>query len=392
MRYVSAALLGLLLATAATADGTPPPDRFRLRKLKLRGNTPDSEKALTSALEWLAKHQDSDGSWMCDAFDEHDPADDRCDGRGRPAHTTGVTALAVLAFLGAGHTDAAGGEAGMYAATVAKGLAYLASIQQEDGYVGLWTQSESVYGHAIAALALAEGCWLSAGARHRDAAAKAMRSILAARHPDGGWSYSRETEVGDASVTGWCAIALRTAQLAGLEPPPESLTGARRQLDMLTDLQTGRCGYRERGSEAFRPESLAKRFPASHSEAMTGVAVFAKIALGDDPLTGPGIPSGSQRLLAKLPRTDPAGAIDMYYWLWGSLAIHEVGSPAWPKWEPAMRRAIVKLQRTSGAEAGSWDPVDPWGAEGGRVYATAIVALTLETYYRYDGVFRKPAK
>ena len=26
---------------------------------------------------------------------------------------------------------------------------------------------------------------------------------------------------------------------------------------------------------------------------------------------------------------------------------------------------------------GSWDPSDPWGADGGRVYSTAIVAMSL---------------
>jgi hypothetical protein len=31
--------------------------------------------------------------------------------------------------------------------------------------------------------------------------------------------------------------------------------------------------------------------------------------------------------------------------------------------------------------------VDRWGFEGGRVYATAINALTLEVYYRYGNVF-----
>jgi hypothetical protein len=30
-----------------------------------------------------------------------------------------------------------------------------------------------------------------------------------------------------------------------------------------------------------------------------------------------------------------------------------------------------------GCGCGSWDPVDRWGAEGGRVYATAMNALTL---------------
>ena len=38
---------------------------------------------------------------------------------------------------------------------------------------------------------------------------------------------------------------------------------------------------------------------------------------------------------------------------------------------------------------GSWDPIGPWGNEGGRVYATAICCLTLETPRRYDRVHRR---
>ncbi len=36
---------------------------------------------------------------------------------------------------------------------------------------------------------------------------------------------------------------------------------------------------------------------------------------------------------------------------------------------------------------GSWDPIGPWGGDGGRVYSTAIMALCLEVFYRYDRVF-----
>ena len=36
---------------------------------------------------------------------------------------------------------------------------------------------------------------------------------------------------------------------------------------------------------------------------------------------------------------------------------------------------------------GSWDPKDPWGEEGGRVYSTALMTLCLEVYYRYPKVF-----
>ena len=31
---------------------------------------------------------------------------------------------------------------------------------------------------------------------------------------------------------------------------------------------------------------------------------------------------------------------------------------------------------------GSWDPLDPWGADGGRVYSTALLTMCVESLAR----------
>ena len=62
----------------------------------------------------------------------------------------------------------------------------------------------------------------------------------------------------------------------------------------------------------------------------------------------------------------------------------------WKGWNEAMKNALVPTQKLKkdGCTDGSWDSdVDRWGFEGGRVYAAAINALTLEVYYRYAHVF-----
>ena len=54
-----------------------------------------------------------------------------------------------------------------------------------------------------------------------------------------------------------------------------------------------------------------------------------------------------------------------------------------------MTTSIVANQRKDGtycAFKGSWDPLDPWSPEGGRVYSTAILTMCLEVYYRYERV------
>jgi hypothetical protein len=54
-----------------------------------------------------------------------------------------------------------------------------------------------------------------------------------------------------------------------------------------------------------------------------------------------------------------------------------------------------KRSGTDGCQVGSWDPsVERWGFEGGRVYATAMNALTLETPSRYPvlSAFKEPPR
>jgi hypothetical protein len=83
------------------------------------------------------------------------------------------------------------------------------------------------------------------------------------------------------------------------------------------------------------------------------------------------------------PRNDK---VDMYYWYYATYAMFQFGGKKWDKWNEALHRAVISTQRTGGCVDGSWDPVGKWGMVGGRVYATAINALTMEIYYRYKRV------
>ena len=54
-----------------------------------------------------------------------------------------------------------------------------------------------------------------------------------------------------------------------------------------------------------------------------------------------------------------------------------------------MKKALTENQNSNPKLClyGSWDPEEcVWGEKGGRVYTTAIGALTLEVYYRYGKI------
>ncbi len=99
--------------------------------------------------------------------------------------------------------------------------------------------------------------------------------------------------------------------------------------------------------------------------------------------------AGTDLLVADPPRWD-GNKVDVTYWFWASLALFQFDGPSGPKWQawnPALKKALVETQAASGDKAGSWEPVSRWSMEGGRVFVTAMNALTLEVYYRYANVF-----
>jgi hypothetical protein len=188
-------------------------------------------------------------------------------------------------------------------------------------------------------------------------------------------------------------MALKSAALTNAGNPKarlaydeEAFDGIRTWIDKVTD-EHGRVGYLTRGSGPARTPEMVDRFPGEKSESMTAVGVLARIFLGDDPKASEPIRKGVERCLERLPSWQEDGSIDMYYWYYATLAMFQVGGDAWGKWLGALKTAVVDTQRKDGAYCdlkGSWDPKDPWGPDGGRVYATATLALCLEAYYRYE--------
>jgi hypothetical protein len=132
------------------------------------------------------------------------------------------------------------------------------------------------------------------------------------------------------------------------------------------------------------------KFPGRNSESMTAVGVLVRIfgdrTLADDPM----IAKGAELMSNCVPLWNTeTGHIDFYYWYYGTLAMFQVGGAHWDKWNDAIKTAIIDHQRSdpNQDEFGSWDPVDPWGGIGGRIYSTTLNCLSMEVYYRYPRVF-----
>ena len=194
----------------------------------------------------------------------------------------------------------------------------------------------------------------------------------------------------DTSVTGWMVMALKSGAFGGLDIDPDAFEGARAYIDKMTDPDFGVVGYLQPGGSVARPEGLQDKFPAEKSQSMTAIGILTRIFLGENPKASRMIKKGADQCLKLVPVWDTEdGSIDMYYWYYATLALYQVGGSTWKTWNKAMVTSIVKNQfpRGSGSRTGSWDPIGPWGPDGGRVYSTATLVMCLEVYYRYDRVF-----
>ncbi|MCW8132997.1 MAG: terpene cyclase/mutase family protein, partial [Planctomycetota bacterium] len=340
------------------------------------------------ALEWLARHQEADGSWSVR----------KTEGRGSGGSIDwdpGLTGLATLAFLGAGHTE----KVGKYKETVRKAIAWMISQQNADGAIGAdpkWREHHGGFGyhHAICGMALAEASAMGREPKTKEAAQKAVTYTCEKyQYGDGsdklGFRYSPKAAVGDVSVTGWYIMQLKSAKIAGLHVDPASFEGALKFLDSREqdpakvkkeddgyDTGRHRYGYTERGAMVNT----------------TSIGILCRLYLGAKPEEVHGAALWLLRTNAPAWKADlgvaNGGGWPMYYMYYTTLTMFQTGGDVWKEWNTALKQTLLNNQRKDGDADGSWDPLSDWEKNAGRAYTTALGAMCLEVYYRYMPLYR----
>ena len=350
------------------------------------GGGKQTAAAIEAGLEWLKNHQDEDGKWDCDQFMKHDENGEPCDGPGNGVHDVGVTGLALLAFLGDGSTM----RAGPYKDTIKSGIKWLREQQnEENGLFGTNASNDFLYGHAIATYAMCEAYGLSNYTLLKNNAQKAINYLEYHRNPYAVWRYQPRDNDNDLSVSGWCIMAYESAKYFKLQVNDAAIKIAETWMDQVTDAN-GRAGYSKAGEPSSRHVGdHMTRFPPEKGEAMTAVSLFCRFFMGQDPKEKPTMKQAADLIKMKPPMWDTkSGSIDHYYWYYATYAMFQMGGQYWKDWSSKLNDAVVKPQRQDGNFKGSWDPIDVWGEDGGRVYSTASLVLTLEAYYRYSKLVR----
>lgn len=342
-------------------------------------------------LIWLAKHQNPDGSWGARTF-QNQCHNDKCDGIGDEQLNIGLTGLALLAFTCAGYTinnrDIYDGIC--FGHVVTKAALYLLNIQLSDGTFGGVKDGKFMYNQAIATYALADLYVLTSelpgGIIFKEPVEKAVKYLLNTQNPGKAWRYQPKNGQSDTSITGWVAMALKSAEDAGITIPSEAYAGIKSFYDDVTDPSNGKVGYTELGSIAL----LATEDPRNTmvQPSLTASANVVRIRM-DKKISDPLMNLGVNQIISNLPAWDTTkpGIIDYYYWFWATYFLNGYDGPSgpnWTKWKEPMFEIIVKNQHNESSSCikGSWDPIDRWSIEGSRIYSTAINVLTLECYCR----------
>jgi len=364
-----------------------------------------TEESVRAALEWLRRHQSPDGSWksrdflkQCKAKCVSEDAAKYGDGSGLAEFDVGVTGLAILAFAGYGHTHR-DGVYPEYVAALKKAVKYLKRVQNksgnpsDNGRYGDGDAEQWIYNHAIATMAMAELLVMSGDIIGlQKSVTDAVKLCLRAQNDERGWRYGIKPGDNDTSVTGWMVLALKTAKNADLDIRSDeykkALEGALTWFNFAT-ATNGKAGYVAPGDAGSRLATIPEPYPYSKDlSCMTAVSVLCRLFAGESRSTS-AIRDGVKILMKELPiwqeqKGRATSTINMYYWYYASYALFQYGGAPWKEWNDDMKKALITTQRAGNIdEDGSWDPIGEWGIAGGRVYSTAIGAMTLEVYYRF---------
>jgi len=352
-------VLLLVLALPAKAADRPVP--------------PKLDDSVDRALAYLAKQQREDG-WFDHQFR---PAGKDADAS---RHRRAMTGLVTLAFLSAGHTpdSRTARDAGRYGPVVSKAVDALVNAVPDDGYIGKLDE-KPMYTQAIVTLAVAQAYGVEPRADRRlkthAALTKLVGIILDAQQVKkepvyaGGWRYTREAPDSDLSLSGWNALALRAAQDAGINVPG----GAIRRASQFVD----RCYVKDQRGFAYQPGG-----PLQAGTTATGVLCRYLIQREVQPETVDAAESLAGRLNADKPFGDHP-----YY---GMFYVTQAASQASDDvWKSAGRPTLEKLVKAQDADGG-WPPNwPPESSEPGRVYRTAMAALSLTVPYRVLPIYQR---
>lgn len=291
---------------------------------------------------WIASHQETDGSW--------DPEAGGGVARYRPA----LTALATLALVR---------ESERYRKEIAAACAALQRLQGADGGFGP-DDSGRMYNQALTTWAL-----LAAydGGRHpelKDVIDRSLGYIWSRQQSMGGWGYlGGGADAANTAVTAWQVQVLARAQQAGWP-------------DHGGQLRKGLAWLRQRAERGGQFDYTEARGGGDGSATLNAMGAYTLLAAGGASGEWAGVTTRVVDRMRREAQGEGAGDADFYRAFFTVAAWEASGDRVLAG---RVRDGICDKRETRGLNKGSWAPVDSWSKVGGRLYATSLAVLTLQS-------------
>jgi hypothetical protein len=364
------------------------------------GGTEASEDAVKSGLYWLKRHQMENGMWSLTG--KGGASNNRYSKGAEKENYEAATAMALLAYLGGGHTH----KAGDFTDVVHKAAYELVRRQDPSGnFYRSEMLEETMYTQAQCTMAVCELYGMTkdvapdfitenqlSNAMLKRSCEMAIKFCLESQDPQaGGWRY-RPRSGSDTSVTGWMVMALISARNAGFDVPKQNLDLISNYLDLAArgPGNSNFAGIPSATPGSGLPADFGSKYSYMPAEdftpSMTAEGLLCRMYLGwshDDPR----LVTGANLLLDHLPQWKDR---DVYFWYYATQTMFHMEGKFWKTWNMALRDMLTSRQEKVGTENGSWDPVDREGPDlwalnkkGGRLYVTCFSLYMLEVYYRH---------
>lgn len=295
--------------------------------------------AVNDAAKWLVSVQEEDGSWNPTKWGS------------RKELGASLTGLAMLTIV---NSDIRADDALLQAEE------YLLSIQNEDGSFGPQCAGR-MYNHGIASKALLALRQVGGGTANASLNS-ALSYILETQSPMGGWSYrSADSRNSNIGVSVWQLDALMLGHAAGIDGLDD---GLRNGLAWLKGTYSGTADFNY--SQGDGRADMSPTVKAMGAMCMLSAKKDVLGILDADEI---------QDVLAGAVSEGPEK--DLYKSYFVTSAMKAGGRKDMMQRAASIQSDIADGRIVDGDNAGSWNADGRWGSVGGRVYSTAMAAMSL---------------
>ena len=299
------------------------------------------QKTVEKGLAYIHAQQNKDGSW----------------GSGSYSRDVGITGLALMALMSQGNVPGSG----KYGDDVRKGVSFiLKNVNANTGFIGSGPNAK-MYSHGFATLCLAESYGMMQSEELADKLKKAIRLIIRAQKPDGGWRYDPvPAGQSDLSVTVCQVMALRAARNAGIKVPKTVIDQA--------------IAYVKKSANADGSFRYMLSEGSGKSYALTAAGITTLFGAGE--YDSPEVKNG----LNYLKNAGPADFSHYYYGhYYAAQAMYQAGGEYWEAWYAKVSAELLRKQQADGS----------WNGEIGDVYCTAMACIVLQVNNCYLPIFQR---